>query len=179
MLNNSIKFGIQQIYNDFMANRGEDWIEIKSYPFTSDEYLQIVTTYRTLPADGTDGEITSYNVSKKENRYITVDDAMNDLGLTEEIIAQNVKELYVPEMPSMSVGEVKPKGFLIRQGADSPYTLFLLEVVIENPEADAWRYFFAYIPQLNEFYQLNSQCLFDPYDMDEMDPPLSYGKTVG
>lgn len=170
----TIKSGIQQIYNDFMNDRGESWIEIKSYPFTSDDWLQIVTTWNIYPTYGTDGDMESYNFNKKQNRYVTVDDAMNDFGLTKDVIAQKAKELYVPDYPSKYIKEIEPKGFLICQGAEGPYTMFLLEVLTDNPDAGEWKNFFAYIPQLNEFYQLNGNCLFDPYDMDQMDPPLSY-----
>ena len=52
------------------ANAGgnwHDWIEIKSYPFTYGDYLQIVTTSVVYPIYGTHGEMTSYNFSRKEN----------------------------------------------------------------------------------------------------------------
>ena len=186
MINLTIKSGIQQEYNDFMNDRANnpdwyDWIEIKSYPFTSDDYVQIVMTSVIYPTYGTDGDISSYNFSKKENRWITLDDAMDDYGLTNEIITQNVKELYEPEYEGTYIKEVVAKGFLLCYGTD-PYTIFLLEITTDNPEAaDEWKSFYAYEPsfftrELDEFYQLNSYCLFDPYDMDQMDPPLSYGQ---
>jgi hypothetical protein len=50
----------------------------------------------------------------------------------------------------------------------------LLEIVLENTDADSWKYFFGYTPELNELVQLDSSCLFDPSNMDEMNPPLSY-----
>lgn len=186
-INLTIKSGIQQVYNDFMNDRenaGDDWyewIEIKSYPFTSDDYLQIVTTSVIYPTYGTDGDMTSYNFSKKENRYILLEDVMADWGFTEEIITQNVKELYVPESPSSYIKEVTPVGFLFRYATD-PYTIFLLEVTVSNPDAGEWKCFYAYEPsvlmrQFDEFYKLNSKRLFDPHDMDQMEPPLYYGQT--
>ena len=174
--NNSIKFGVQQIYNDFTAKNtsGEDWIEIKSYPFTSDKYLQIVTTYIEYPIYGTDGNITSYNFDKKANKFMALSDVMDGLGLTNDSIAQKVKELYVPASPTMSVKEVNPTGFLMRQGTLGLYTEFLLEVTIDDSESGPWIYFYGYSPELNKLEQLNPNCLFDPSDMDQMDPPLSY-----
>ena len=186
-LNLTIKSGIQQLYNDFkneMAKAGDDWydwIEIKSYPFTSDDYLQIVMTSVTYPTYGTDGDMTSYNFSKKQNRYILLEEVMDDWGFTKEIIAQNVKKLYVPDSGQSYIKEAVPTGFLFCRGTD-PYTVFLLEVTIDNPDAGEWKTFYAYEPgvisrQFDEFYQLNANCLFDPYDLDQMDPPLCYGRA--
>jgi hypothetical protein len=188
MINLTIKSGIQQMYNDFMndrANGGDDfydWIEIKSYPFTSENYVQIVTTSIIYPTYGTDGDITSYNFDKNKNKWITLDDAMKEWGLTKETITENVKKLYVPEDPSTYIKEVTPTGFLMRYATD-PYIIFLLEVTTDNPESIEWKSFYAYEPnvltrQLDEFYKLNNNCLFDPYDMDIMEPPLSYQKYM-
>ncbi|MCL1793248.1 MAG: hypothetical protein FWG34_05210 [Oscillospiraceae bacterium] len=185
-INLAIKSEVQQVYDDFMnemAKFGDDWfdwIEIKSYPFTSDDYLQIVMTYAAYPIYGTDGEMTSYNFSKKENRYVTLEEAMGEFGLDEKTIAQNAKALYIPRSGSDYIEEIKTVGFLFCRGTD-PYTIFLLEVTIETPGAGEWKSFYAYEPnilsrQLDEFYELSSYCLFDPYDMDQMDPPLCYGR---
>jgi len=177
LLNNSIKGELNDMYNDFMIDPNYSWIEIKSYPFTSEDYLQIVSTYVIYPTYGTDGDMVSYNFDKKANKYIMLDEAMSDLGLTEEIITQNVKDLYVSEYPGDYIEKVETAGFLIRDGMDGPYTLFLLEVTIANPGAGSWKNFYAYEPDFNQFYPMSSYCLFDPYDMDEMDPPLKYAQS--
>ena len=172
MLNNSIKNGVLKTYNDFMANYDAEnggGIEIKSYPFTDGKWVQIVITYFEYPIYGTDGTLESYNFNKTKNYYMTVDDAMAELELTKETISDKVKELWEPEMETMSITEVEPKGFLIKQGVNGPYTMFLLEVTIDNTESEPWTSFYAYIPQFDEFSQLNAPCLFDPYDMDGMD----------
>lgn len=178
-LNNAIKFGIQQRYNEFMANnRDGRWIEIKSYPFTGEDYLQIVMTSAVYPSYGTDGSMWSYNFDKKENEFMSLADVMAKLGLNERTLAQKVKNLYVPEDSSLSVGEVKATGFLIGRGPSGPVTQLLLEVVIENSGAEPWKHFFSYTPALNELVQLNNKCLFDPYDMDQMEPPLYYQREA-
>jgi len=184
-LNNTIKAGIQKEYNEFMASSGNDpwWIEIKSYPFTSEKYLQIVTTSVVNPVHGTDGDMQSYNFSKKENRYITLEEVMAEWGFTEKILEENVKKLYEPDDPGSYISKVEPAGFLFC-GNTEPYTVFLLEVTIDNPDAGDWKHFYAYEPnaknkQLEKFYRLDSyNSLFDPYEMDQMDPPLYYGQLA-
>ncbi len=173
--NNAIKFGIHQRYNEFMDNNHDGrTIEIKSYPFTSQEYLQIVTTSVIHPAYGTDGSIASYNFNKKENRFMALADVMEELRLDESTLTKQVKKLYTPQEPSRSVGEVEATGFLIVQGLSGPLTQLLLEVEIKQDGTESWKHFFAYTPVLNELLQLNRHCLFDPADMDRMEPPLSY-----
>lgn len=177
MINNNIKNGIQRTYNEFISNPNDmDWMVIKSYPFTNDKYAQIVTTSCMYPTYGTDGDLESYNFSKKDNSYITVSDEMKKFNLTNESLAEKVKSLYTPETSSMSVGEVKPKGLLFTDGPDGDFVQILMEVTINNLEADPWKYFYSYAPQTNELIQLNGECLFDPSLMDIMDPPLSYQK---
>jgi len=154
-INNIIKNTIRQTYDEFMENRTDDRIIIKSYPFTSDDYLQIITTDVVYPIYGTDGNITSYNFSKKENKYITLSYIMEKLELTDEIITENVKELYAPEALTIYIDEVTPKGFLIMPD----HTLLLLEVLIENTEAAAWKYFYTYSPELYEFNKLDLEAL--------------------
>ncbi|HWR56600.1 MAG TPA: hypothetical protein VN462_08825 [Negativicutes bacterium] len=178
-LNNAIKFGIQQRYNEFReSNRAGRSIEIKSYPFTSEDYLQIVMTSASYPSYGTDGSIWSYNFNKKDNEFMALADVLAELGLNERTLAQRVKNMYVPEDSALTVGEVKATGFLISRGSSGPVTQLLLEVVLENSGAEPWKYFFSYTPALNELSRLNSKCLFDPYDMDQMEPPLSYQREA-
>ena len=176
----TIKTELLYMYNDFMNDPGEYWIEMKSYPFTTGEWLQIVTTYIIYPTYGTDGTIVSYNFNKKQNRYVTVEDAMSEAGLTNAIITDKVKELYMPDYPSKYISDVKTKGFRILEDENGQFTMFLLEVTEDNPDAGEWTNFYAYIPKpkYDLFYSLSSYCLFDPYDMDEMVSPLFYTKTI-
>lgn len=176
-LNNAVKFGIMVKYDEFMeSDHGGEWIEIRSYPFTSEEYIQIVTTCNIFPAYGSDGELYSYNFDRKNNRFMNLEEQMKELGTDDETLAKQVKKLYVPESSSMSLGEVDAAGFLMIQGSDDYLTMLFLEAVIENSEGEPWKRFFSYIPELGELTQLNSQRLFDSSEMDQMTPPLSYQK---
>ena len=174
--NNTIKFGIQQTYNDFRDTADDvSWIEIRSYPFTGENYLQIVTTCCTYPSYGTDGDLYSYNFDLKENRFMSVDDVLEQLQLDRARVAEDVRSLVEDGYDDgTTVDDVNIAGFLIVQGPSGPVTQLLLQVNIEYPGADTWDSFFGYTPELGELAALNSYCLFDPYDMDQMDPPLTY-----
>lgn len=177
-INRSLVQGIQQIYNTFLENKSDnEWIEIKSYPFTHDNTIQIVVTYCTFPIYGTDGTLFSINYDKVAKKLLTTNDMLQKLGLSKENIVQNVKNLFVPETNSQYVGNVNISGFIMLPGYDKTYTHFLLEVVVENNDAEPWNRFYSYSPELNELTELNNYCLFDPSELDQTFPPLSYNKN--
>lgn len=175
MINNEIKYGILQTYNEFM-DEGSDvyWMEIKTYPFTSDRYLQTVMTSIVYPNYGTDGTMWSYNFDKVENRRVSLEEVMAKLKLTKSIITENVINLYSPESKSISISKVEPVGFLISDGFEGQVTQILLEVTVDNTEADSWICFYSYTPELEELKSLDGRYLFDPWSMDQMQPPLYY-----
>lgn len=178
-LNNAVKFGVQQIYNSFVESGGDGtWIEIRSYPFTSEDYLQIVTTCCTYPSYGTDGDLSSYNFDRKENRFLSVDDALEKLKLDRRSVAGNVREMaagyYAQADGGLTAGEVSVDGFLFVKVPSGYVTQLLVQVDLTMKDGDVWKTFAGYTPELNEFIPLNSTCLFDPSQMDQMEPPLSY-----
>lgn len=178
MLNNAVRSGIGQGYADFLENHAEgEIIEIKSYPFTSEDYLQIVTTCVTFPNYGTDGDLYSYNFDKKQNKFLNLQDAMGEFGLDGATLLEKVKSLYEPESETESVSAAEAAGFLLQPGEDGPLTLLLLRVTIDNTEAAEWTYFFVYAPEYDSLSKMDSEVLFEPGDLDVMDPPLSYARA--
>jgi hypothetical protein len=175
-INSDISNDVYQRYSDFKTGGEQEgnWMETRAYPFTGDDYLQIVMTQVEYPIYGTDGEIWSYNFDRRENARVLLADVMNALELTEDALTQRIKELYTPEFPSQSVGAVSARGFRILPDGQ---TQLLLRVTVENSEAEPWDSFYGFIPQTGELLPLNKECLFAPEEMDRMDPPLSYDRT--
>lgn len=182
-INRSLNQGIQQVYDGFMETADEDaWIEIKSYPFTSERFLQAVVTHVVYPTYGTDGDMLSVNYDKVSEVWLSTEAALEYAELRAEDLVHNVTGLFEPEYPSQSVGEVKVSGFLVHEypeeiDGDSLFIEFLLEITVENSEAEPWKSFYSYTPRLESLFRLNSSCLFDPFDMDQADPPLFYQTT--
>lgn len=177
-INRLLNQGIQQTYEDFMnIETDREWIEIKSYPFTSDNYLQVVVTHIVYPTYGTAGDMFSINYNKKEKRAITISDVMEMLEMNEDDLLFEVGELFEPEFPGQSLDTVDTTGFLLREGPNGQYVLLLLEITLANSEGDPWKGFYAYAPESDELYELDNYCLFDPYDMDQWEPPLTYQKN--
>lgn len=177
-INRSLNQGEQRIYEEFMDNKDEfEWIEIKSYPFTNQDYLQVVVTSCVYPNYGTDGDMFSINYGFNGDEWISVQDVMSSwLGMSQDDLLSQVRQLFVPEVASQSIGDVNAVGFLIRENAYEGHVQLLLEITVENSESEPWKRFYSFIPELNELFALNRECLFDPNEMDQMTPPLSYQK---
>ena len=175
-LNNAICSSLLQKYNDYLESGYlEDWIMIKSYPFTSADYVQIVSTYALYPTYGSEGEVYSYNFDMKNNRFISVEDVLSELSTNESAIFGEVNELIKQEFDDGSeASEVTIGGFLIQGNEEDKHVQLLLDVEIIHPSGDAESRLYSYMPQFGELIKLNPECLFDPVDMDQMNPPLSY-----
>lgn len=180
-INASILGGVLEIYNQFTENRDEySWIEIKSYPFSSEDYVQIVTTCADYPSYGTDGEIWSYNFDVKRGVWVELGAIMTELGFTDATLTQKIQEVYARDVREEDeiVTDVSAEGFLIVGDSANPVTKLLLKVSIQHPGADVWESFFSYTPQGEKLLRLQSECLFDAGEMDKMDPPLWYERRL-
>lgn len=176
--NSAVKFGVYQQYLDFTdQNDGESWMEIRSYPFTDERYLQVVTTSAIYPSYGTDGELSSYNFDRQQNRFLSIYEALEQLGKSEDEMVQTIAEKLDASLAHQgsvaTAGEVVLSGFLYTSSPAGQLTQLLATVEVMT-DGDAWKTFYAYTPQLDELLQMNSQCLFDPSEMDQMEPPLAY-----
>jgi hypothetical protein len=175
-INRAYNQGLQRWYADFTESAAEgEFVEIRSYPFTSRDYLQVVTTYCAFPTYGTDGDLISVNYDAVNDKWISLSDAMESAGLDNETMSQNAGRLFKPEFDGQVLKGVGATGFLIHDGgAAGKYIRFLLEITTANEGGDIWKAFYSYTPALDELYRMNSQCLFDPAEPDQMEPPLAY-----
>ncbi|HWP52075.1 MAG TPA: hypothetical protein VN626_10310 [Clostridia bacterium] len=180
-INRSLNQGIQQVYTTFMASAdaksGDAWIEIKSYPFITPDYIQVVVSSCTYPIYGTDGDLFSINFDVKNNKWLSINDVLADLDLTTQTLTEQVRQHFVPESSSQSVGNVQATGFLIRPASSEKTVELLLEVTIENSEAEPWKFFYSYAPASGMLAQLDSTCLFDASETAPMNPPLVCQRT--
>ena len=100
---------------------------------------------------------------------------MNQLGMTEDDLSYKINKLFAPELPDEKIDTVKLGGFLISEGPEGPIVELLLEIMSVSPETSRPIHnFYSYTPDLDQLFPMNLMCLFDPAEMDQMDPPLSY-----
>ncbi len=177
-INRAYNQGDVRVYEEFIANRNEgEWIEIRAYPFTSDKYLQVISTVCTFPVYGTSGYAFSVNYDIPNNEWITVSQAMEREGIDDDTIRADVEVLFVPEFDGQTFSDIKPAAFLIREDDSGEFTQFILEITTLNTDGDEWISFFSYTPKYQQLVMLNGLCLFDPSELDQMQPPLAYRRS--
>ena len=179
-INRAYHQGLRRQYAEFADNavKGE-FIEIRSYPFTSKDYLQVVTTYCAYPVYGTDGDLSSVNYDVANNSWMTVGDAMKRVGLDNGKLLYKVSRLFEPEFDGQAIDEVKAAGFLLQDGAEEKFIRLLLEITTVSADGDRQKSFYSYIPAFKELYRMNANCLFDPFEPDQAEPPLAYQTENG
>ena len=184
--NNAVRATVGEFYDAYAKQSAENpgygetyWVEIRSYPFENENFLQVVTSYIEYPAYGTSGEIASFNYDRKNNRFITLADILREYGYTENSLAERVKEWWTPDEGFHSIADIKAKGFIIFEGSWGRDVQILLEVELDaRPEADTWTYFYSFSlfddkqELRNPLDQMTEDCLFDPISVVMMKPPL-------
>ncbi|MDR1293775.1 MAG: hypothetical protein LBK59_02260 [Bifidobacteriaceae bacterium] len=168
------------VYGAIGTISGSDsWADVRAYPFTSEDYLQIVTTAIAYPTYGTEGELFSWVFDRHTNTWIRPEGVFAEAGLTPDALTEAVSAAFVPDSPAESVERVEPSGFRYVQGVDGWIPEFLIKVTVANTEAEPWDGLFSYQgadATGQPLTKLNAECLFDPAEMDTMDPPLMYAR---
>ncbi|MDR2649618.1 MAG: hypothetical protein LBB94_07875 [Clostridiales bacterium] len=94
-INRLFNQGLQMRYEEFNANPGSsEWIEIKTYPFTDERYVQVVITSNVFGVNldyQWSGTVESVNYDKLNNKWIL----FSDLGIDEGDILAKVRKLYM------------------------------------------------------------------------------------
>jgi hypothetical protein len=175
-INRIIEENAKTVYNEFMVshNPESESIEIKTYPFSSENYLQFVVTVKRYPNYGTDGDIFSGNFDIYYNRDIITEDMLLKLDLTQENLTEKIKGLFSSTGSEDSIESVEFAGFLLEQGPEKNLTKMFLEIQLSNPETEGFKVFYQYVPETGELSKLDADTPFDPAGLDQMDPPLHY-----
>jgi hypothetical protein len=164
------------------AGSEDQWMEIRAYPFTSPEYLQVICTMATFPNYGDDGEVFSWVFDREANQWVEPEDVYAAAGLTGDALLVAVREAFEPENDGESVVSVEPAAFMYYPDSSAATVpVFLVEAKIDNPEGDPWRGLFGYATVNDEtiLEHLDPAELFDPSEPDQTDPPLAYARGAG
>lgn len=104
-------------------------LEIKSYLFTSEDYVQAVVTQLELPTYGTQGDVFSYHYDVKEQKTVALADALAKLNLTEDDVLTQFQAAYRPESSVGTIDKAEIQGFRILGDSLECY----LKVYFVNP----------------------------------------------
>lgn len=151
------------------ANGSEDeesWHEICSYPLTTDEYVQVATTFVTRPGDGSDPDIRCYNYDKKKTRALDMNDALALIDTTNEKLLARIGEL------AGSGSSADVRGFIIRR--DGSVDVFCM---ITKADEEPGKKLAAYNSGTDELrFVFDGGFVIPEDETDNMKPELTHGR---
>jgi gamma-glutamylcyclotransferase (GGCT)/AIG2-like uncharacterized protein YtfP len=169
--NDAIKADVIARIDAFAENFDEtvgNGINVYAYPFSDENYLQIIHTVLEYPTYGNAGEVFGVVYDIANDDVITLDEFLASYEVTEDEMTDVLMDLYLEANPENSVDAVTLKTFKLTKDADGEYyPSILFEMEVTGPEADEpYKGFYIYSDIDSEVWEMNSEQLFDPYDVD-------------
>jgi hypothetical protein len=155
-------------------------INVWAYSISDENYIQIYNTVFEYPTYGTAGELFGFVYDIAEDDYVTLDEFMERIGTTADDLTYEITEIYAASKPTDTVGGVYIKTFNLMKGPDGEYSygfMFEMEVTPEGGDVP-YKGFYMYTPFDGDVWEMNSEQLFDPYSVDQYDPPLHCQEDV-
>jgi predicted small secreted protein len=149
-------------------------LDVWAYSISDENYIQIFYTVLEYPTYGTAGDLFGFIYDIHNDDYVTLNEYLELSGMTNESVAEGLKELCLEDRPTDTVDDVNLKSFyLARDTGGSYFTSFLFEMEVTSEEADEpYKGFFIYSGIDEAVWMLNSEQLFDPSSVDQYEEPL-------
>ena len=161
---------------------GAEWWELKTYPSTTDQYLNIVIHSNLYPTYGTQGNVSSWNYDYVNDKYLSIEDALTMAGLTKEELSEKFEAQLAKDNEKNTDNAPKAIDFqasAFRILADGKVELFC-EVDLEYPQADTGtnHVIYTYSAADETFTESEGRTLIEDVEtLDKMDPPLYYAQA--
>lgn len=164
---------ISEDLSKYDANDDGEWQEIRSYPFESEKYLQVVMTAITYPNYATYGEAYSYNYDIINDKTISLDDAYNMLGTTEEDICSNIeKQVATVAFAGEKFDKAEIEAFRIKPDDSMD---FYVKIYFKSDNAEDNNRLFTFDYMTNELKPYDNYVLI----LDGTDDMIDMGLTHG
>ena len=154
--------------------QGYRWAEIKSYPRTDGQYVQVALTKNYYPTYGTMGEVYSCCFDLEEQRVLMLQDFYDRFGVTQEGLADLFRQTVGEPYEGDILVEFRPCAFLLLDDGGELYC----RAFYENQESGNRDELYCYSTVTSTFQLLDGTRLTDASQLDEMSPPLSYGQET-
>ncbi|MCR5473905.1 MAG: hypothetical protein K6F28_01740 [Lachnospiraceae bacterium] len=148
------------------------WVEIMSYPLTTSENVQVAVTFKVCPADGTDPDIRCYAFNKSKKRPLEESDLKELAGKDTDLIAEEVKDLYMKDDPGGDPGLITYKGFIVKD--DGSQDVFF--TVEGDPDEGRAGRLVAYDTALSDIRYVSATYVIDEEETDDFKPRLYHGR---
>lgn len=149
------------------------WREIRSYPVTSEKYVQVLMTCLECPNYGTCGDLRTYNYDISRESAMKKMDALNHSGITEDELLEAVQGAYVEKDDGIYYDHAEYCGFIMLEDGSVD---FYLKVYFGNEQAEPFDEFASYNSVTGKFtlYEYGTDPVSEDI-VDEMLPPLTHG----
>lgn len=149
------------------------WKEVCSYPLTTDNYVQVATTFITYPTYAEDPDIRCYNYDKKKLRAMEYSDVLALSDFTDNELKDRIKSLWKPESDAETLTGLSYRGFLMRHDASADI-FFMINV--DNKNAEPYSRLIAYNSKKDEIrYVFESGGVIPRDEEDSFKPELTHG----
>ena len=153
------------------------WCEVAAFPVTTERYLNLALLENVYPCYGTDGDLYAWVYDRQEGRSVTVEEALDLVGTTEDALRNAVAEaLAAGELPlPLDEDSFSIRGFRIEEGDN--VTFYLQGANVDGAEGmDPWLGLYTWnngtLHRCQETISADVDTFVPAEIVDVMDPPL-------
>ena len=148
-------------------------LEIRAYPFTREDWVQVLTTTLRYESDATI-RVESANYDAKGGAFVTPAQALERLSLTAEGLEQRLmaQDLQPEEYQTELLHLWQPSAFYVRQDGSMVFFFIAEFLIVGNPDAMGPRTLVCYDSARGEFSLGAPGELLTGEGPDTLSPPL-------
>ena len=150
------------------------WHEICSYPVSNEKYVQVVVTYARWPAEGTEGEIRSYNFDASSMAAMDYNAAYALCNSDEKTIRKEISSAFSPKKSGEKLDRFNISGFLIKPDGSVD---FYVVVYLVNGNGESYNRIAAFDSATKElrFVYDSGESVVSRELEDDFKPALTHG----
>ncbi len=170
--NEKIRGEILSVTNSELTD--DQWFDIRSYPVTSADYVQVATSVAVCPDSSRDPDVFCYNYSFSKSRIMDKNDALSASGMTEAQILERIVGLWEKDN-GYAPGKITYRGFIIRR--DSSVDMFY-SIDTVSDEGLPYRKTIAYDPvsdKIRKVFEEGGEVI-PASECDDTKPELTHGR---
>lgn len=133
-------------FRDSAEHENGGWWEVRSYPYSNRDWVQVVVHTASYPAYADQGRLLSANFDRKTGKAVTVGEALERFSLTPEALGERLSALDLAallEMPDarLTLRELEPAAF---RGRKDGSAVVFVRVLLDMVDNDDYRAILAY-----------------------------------
>lgn len=155
-------------YEPYITDNDGHILELKSYLFIDEQYVQIVMTRIPYPNYGTDGEVISFVYNWQADQWLSLDDSW----AFSDVSANELEEAFIDGgyagTGMFAAGPMEIAGFILVPDGVRYFVRISLNA---GQDGDDWISMYSYLPAFGDFVRTHG-LLFEAEEVLPMTPPL-------